>query len=238
MWMDFMDDSSLSLKQLVSIPAGNGYHFHADVNITLGGSSTFEPGKQNDNCNMFVNSDGAGTLFSNYYTFEATPSVSLSIDTAGISSSASTWVQIYISCSGNYDMTYSIDNVALSTYSTFTSASGIYPDPVQVLTNNNFWAGATNWTMSSTVTRSSFDASKAQGVVTFGGIDPKYESPTWIQQVTPIIELNQTYSLSADVWAAIPSGTTCTLQFSVGGNSAWYLFQTPIFRDVLKLITK
>ncbi|CAD0107061.1 unnamed protein product [Aureobasidium uvarum] len=118
-------------------------------------------------------------------------------------------------------MTSTFDNVVLNVFEATTSANAIVAKPKQVIVNGDFSSGANGWTWSSTSTRSSFDGSNGQGIVRFGGLDSYYTAPTSIIQTVPLIELGQTFSLSAEVWAQVPSGTTFLIVLYVGNVAAW-----------------
>jgi hypothetical protein len=125
----------------------------------------------------------------------------------------------------------------LTSYETYTSivvesatstvvTSVPAPKPTQVLVNGDFSNGAQGWS------GSSFNVSDGQGVITLSGGDA-----TLVLQDVPRIEGGQPYSLSADVWAEIQSGTTCSMWFSAGRMRAWQQldvtgFQSWVIRDL------
>ncbi|KAI4729969.1 hypothetical protein E4T49_02327 [Aureobasidium sp. EXF-10728] len=203
----------------------NGFYAHADIVVNLAGTTPKSGIKYNDACSVVLNSD-AGTLYSGYFNYDtkkAAPSVNVKIDVSGTFTKVPTYLNLQVGCSGNYDMTSTFDNVVLNVFEATSSANAIVAKPKQVIVNGDFSNGANGWTFSGTSSRSSFDGSNGQGVVRFGNIDSYYTAPSSVIQTVPLIELGQTFSLSADVWAQVPSGTTCMIVLYAGNVAAWQM---------------
>jgi hypothetical protein len=201
----------------------NGFYAHADVVVNLAGSTPRTGIKYNDMCSVYLSTD-AGALYSGSFRYDtntAAPSVHLSVDVSGTFTKIPTYANLQATCYGNYDTTITFDNVVLSVFGATTGEKAIVAERKQVIVNGDFSNGASPWTWSSTGTRSSFDGSNGQGVVTFGGLDSYYTAPTSILQIVPLIEVGQTFSFSADVWTSIPSGTSCYLSFTAGNVAIW-----------------
>ena len=80
------------------------------------------------------------------------------------------FAQFYLDCSGDYDVTFALDNVTFYTYGSTAGANPITPQPTQLLQNNGFSSGQSPWQFSQTTTRASFAVTNGQGVVTFGQV--------------------------------------------------------------------
>lgn len=217
----------------------NGFYARAEMVINLAGATPVTNYDSNDQCYVSLGTD-TDTFYSTSVSYDsntAAPSVRLSIDVSGTFTGMPTYVLLQAACSGSYDMTATFDNVAMNVFVAATGEEAIVAERKQVLVNGDFSNGVSPWTFHSTVTRSSFDGSNGQGVITFGGIDSYCSTPTWIQQPVPLIELGQTFSLSADVWTQVPSGTSCPLSFTAGNVEVWHMenvggYQSWNIRDV------
>lgn len=186
-----------------------------------GATSPVSP-KRNDVCSVAAQTDSQ-SLWSGSATWTATtPNTVFAVNASGTLTATATYLQIYVYCTGNFDANATIDDVVFYTFTTVTSPNAIVAVPKQVLTNNDFSAGTTNWTFSGTTTRSTFAVINGRATITFSQISNTYSTPSYLEQVAPLLEATQSFSLSADVFVTIPVGSvSCYVSFVTGNVEFW-----------------